>query len=185
MSEPARTIPVLHELQAAGVRLSVDDFGTGYSSLSYLQRLPITEVKIDKLFVAGLANADSASEAIVGAVTVLGHTLKLDVVAEGVEDADTWNRLAAVGCDLAQGYHLSPPVPAAENPQARRTQPARPAAPRRAPADPGPETRIGAGLRGAPLGLAGRFDPARGGMIHDRRRSACGGADLTGGRPRD
>ena len=116
MSEPARTIPVLHELNAAGVRLSIDDFGTGYSSLSYLQRLPITEVKIDKVFIAGLANADPASQAIVRAVTVLGHALGLDVVAEGVEDAPTWQRLAALGCDLAQGFYLSPAVPAADIP---------------------------------------------------------------------
>jgi EAL domain-containing protein (putative c-di-GMP-specific phosphodiesterase class I) len=128
MADPERTSGLLHRLRDRGVRMSIDDFGTGYSSLSYLRRLPVSEVKIDRSFVAGMhGSGDDA--AIVQAIVELGHTLELDVVAEGVEDERTWAALQAAGCDLAQGYLLARPMPAADfgrwyvgrdNPVARR-----------------------------------------------------------------
>ncbi|MDQ6874927.1 MAG: bifunctional diguanylate cyclase/phosphodiesterase [Actinomycetota bacterium] len=104
-------LAALQELNALGVRLSVDDFGTGYSSLSYLQRLPVREVKIDKSFVIPM-RVSTNDAAIVRVIVDLAHTLGLTVVAEGVEDAETWDALAALGCDTAQGFLLSPPMPA-------------------------------------------------------------------------
>jgi diguanylate cyclase (GGDEF)-like protein len=109
MSDLTRSLAVLRELRALGVRLSVDDFGTGQSSLAYLKRLPIHEVKIDKGFVLGLAD-DPGDAAIVRAAIDLGHALGLTVVAEGVEDAHTLGLLTDWGCDRVQGYHLSRPV---------------------------------------------------------------------------
>ncbi len=114
MADPERAIEALHRLRSLGVRLSIDDLGTGYSSLSYLQRLPVSEVKIDRSFLTpGQDEADGAdSFAIVGAIVDLGHRLGRDVVAEGVEDEDTWNRLQQLGCDTAQGYWMSRPLAA-------------------------------------------------------------------------
>jgi diguanylate cyclase (GGDEF)-like protein len=113
MADPERTSGLLHRLRERGVRLSIDDFGTGYSSLSYLRRLPVSEIKIDRSFVARMReSADDA--AIVQAVVELGHTLDLQVVAEGVEDDATWLLLRQAGCDIAQGYLLARPMPAAE-----------------------------------------------------------------------
>jgi len=110
IGDPARTQTVLERLYHLGVRLSIDDFGTGYASLSYLRELPVHEVKIDKSFVMGMGT-DQDDEAIVRSVIDLGSHLGLVVVAEGVEDAATWNRLAAMGCTLVQGYHLARPMP--------------------------------------------------------------------------
>ena len=110
MTDPARAIAVLHLLHALGVQLSVDDFGTGYSSLAYLQRLPVHEVKIDKSFVRDLAVA-VGDGAIVRAIVDLGHNLGLRVVAEGVEDARSLALLREIGCDTAQGYLVSRPLP--------------------------------------------------------------------------
>ncbi|HVF18900.1 MAG TPA: bifunctional diguanylate cyclase/phosphodiesterase, partial [Mycobacteriales bacterium] len=112
MSDPARTIGVLQRLAGMGVGVSVDDFGTGYSSLSYLSRLPVDEIKIDKSFVQGMLR-DRNDAVIVETIVDLGASLGLRVVAEGVEDEATWNRLDALGCALAQGYYLSRPVAAA------------------------------------------------------------------------
>jgi len=106
MSDLTGSAAVLGRLHDAGVRLSVDDFGTGYSSLSYLSRLPVNEVKIDKHFVLGM-RTDEQDAAIVRSIIDLGASLGLQVVAEGVEDAVTWDRLRALGCDLAQGWFLS------------------------------------------------------------------------------
>ena len=111
MTDPARAIAVLHALHGLGVHLSVDDFGTGYSSLAYLQRLPVHEVKIDKSFVRDLAVA-AGDGAIVRAIVDLGHNLGLRVVAEGVEDARSLALLREIGCDTAQGYLVSRPLPA-------------------------------------------------------------------------
>jgi EAL domain-containing protein (putative c-di-GMP-specific phosphodiesterase class I) len=94
----------------------VDDFGTGYSSLSYLKRLPVQEVKIDRSFVRDLVR-EPDSEVIVRAVTDLGRSLHLDVVAEGVEDLATWRRLGELGAITVQGYYLSRPMPPAAFPQ--------------------------------------------------------------------
>jgi EAL domain-containing protein (putative c-di-GMP-specific phosphodiesterase class I) len=88
----------------------VDDFGTGYSSLAYLQRLPVQEVKIDRSFVSALGSTPE-SAAIVRAIIDLGRHLDLEVVAEGVEDAATWDLLASLGCDLVQGWHLARAMP--------------------------------------------------------------------------
>jgi EAL domain-containing protein (putative c-di-GMP-specific phosphodiesterase class I) len=98
-------------LASLGVTLSVDDFGTGYSSLAYLGRLPVRRLKIDRGFVAGM-RVDEASVAIVAATLDLAGRLGLQVVAEGVEDDETYRELAAMGCDAAQGFGLSRPVPA-------------------------------------------------------------------------
>jgi diguanylate cyclase (GGDEF)-like protein len=115
MADPTRAVAVLHQLRDLGVRLSVDDFGTGYSSLSYLQRLPVQEVKIDRSFVTGLST-ESENVAIVRAIIDLGRHLGLEVVAEGVEDAATWDLLSSMHCDLVQGWHLARAMPTDELP---------------------------------------------------------------------
>jgi EAL domain-containing protein (putative c-di-GMP-specific phosphodiesterase class I) len=97
------------------VRTSIDDFGTGSSSLSYLRQLPVQEVKIDKSFVSTMmTQADDAT--IVRSIVDLGTNLGLAVVAEGVEDDATWTELAAMGCELVQGYGLAMPMPMADFP---------------------------------------------------------------------
>jgi diguanylate cyclase (GGDEF)-like protein len=114
MGDPGRTVPILQRLVDIGITLSLDDFGTGYSSLAYLQRLPVREVKIDKSFVMGMAGGSEAhaSAVLVRSILTLGSNLGLRVVAEGVEDAVVLEQLRALGCDLAQGYHISRPQPA-------------------------------------------------------------------------
>ena len=109
MTEPERAINTLTQLRMLGVRLAVDDFGTGYSSLAYLHRLPVHEIKIDRSFVAAMGGQVSRSN-IVRASIELGHSLQLESVAEGVEDARTWDLLRLLGCDLAQGYFISRPM---------------------------------------------------------------------------
>jgi diguanylate cyclase (GGDEF)-like protein len=109
MTDPAAAIAVLSELRRAGVRLSIDDFGTGYSSLAYLKRLPVDEVKLDKSFVLNMTG-DAHDAAIVRSTIELAHNLGLQLVAEGVEDQETLELLATLGCDLAQGYHLARPM---------------------------------------------------------------------------
>ena len=113
MADPARATDILLRLSSMGITLSVDDLGTGYSSLAYLKRLPVHEVKIDRSFVMGMGTDDDDA-AIVEAVVALGQRLGKRVVAEGVEDEQTYRRLAAMGCDVAQGYWLSRPMPAAD-----------------------------------------------------------------------
>ena len=102
---------VLARLRDLGVRLSVDDFGTGYASLTFLRRIDVAEVKLDRAFVADMLE-DEAAATIVGATVALAHGLGLTVVAEGVETAEQLAALSLAGCDLAQGYFLSRPVPA-------------------------------------------------------------------------
>jgi diguanylate cyclase (GGDEF)-like protein len=102
---------VLGRLRDLGVRLSVDDFGTGYASLTFLRRIDVAEVKLDRAFVADMLE-DEAAATIVGATVALAHGLGLTVVAEGVETAEQLAALSLAGCDLAQGYFLSRPVPA-------------------------------------------------------------------------
>ena len=111
MADPNRAIAMLERLAATGVKLSVDDFGTGYSSLSYLRRLPVHEVKVDRSFVFRMAT-DPSDATIVQSIIELGHNLGLRTVAEGVEDQISWELLRGMGCDVAQGYLLSKPVPA-------------------------------------------------------------------------
>ncbi len=113
MEDSGRSIGVLATLADVGVRLSIDDFGTGYSSLSHLKRLPINEIKVDCSFVSHMTE-DANDEMIVRATVELGRNLGLQVVAEGVENRATADRLAEMGCDLAQGFFFSRPVPAAE-----------------------------------------------------------------------
>jgi diguanylate cyclase (GGDEF)-like protein len=103
----------MEHLRVAGVRFSIDDFGTGYSSLSQLQKLPVDELKIDRSFIVA-ADQDADNRAVVRTIIELGHSLGLKVVAEGVETEAHWRWLAEFGCDLAQGYLVSKPVPAAE-----------------------------------------------------------------------
>jgi EAL domain-containing protein (putative c-di-GMP-specific phosphodiesterase class I) len=113
MRDPDRCLDVLDRLAAQGVQLSVDDFGTGYSSLAYLERLPVTEVKVDKSFVQRMEKApDDAT--VIRATVVLAHDLSLTVVAEGVEDAAVWARLAHLGVDVIQGFLLGRPMPGAD-----------------------------------------------------------------------
>jgi EAL domain-containing protein (putative c-di-GMP-specific phosphodiesterase class I) len=110
MVDPAKARSALTILSGHGLRFSIDDFGTGYSSLAYLKHLPVSEIKIDKLFVARLMN-DADDMTIVRSTIELGHNLGLSVIAEGVEDEAIWQRLGALGCDEAQGYYLSRPLP--------------------------------------------------------------------------
>jgi len=112
VADPAHAGDVLRRLSGIGVRLSVDDFGTGFSPLSYLKHLPVDEIKIDKSFVRRVTD-DPSDGAIVGAIVDLSHQLGKRVVAEGVEDRASFERLAGLGCDTAQGYWLSRPVTAA------------------------------------------------------------------------
>jgi diguanylate cyclase (GGDEF)-like protein len=110
MAELDRTLEVLTRVHDMGVRISIDDFGTGYSSLSRLKRWPIDELKVDRSFVENMVN-DDHDTAIVRATITLAHDLGLSVVAEGMEDEATWNLLAALGCDVAQGYFMARPMP--------------------------------------------------------------------------
>jgi EAL domain-containing protein (putative c-di-GMP-specific phosphodiesterase class I) len=108
--DTGRTLAAIDRLARLGVQLSIDDFGTGYSSLSYLQKLPVHEVKVDKSFVMSMSSNESDA-AIVKSIVDLAHNLDLKVVAEGVEDRESWQRLERLGCDIAQGYYMSRPVP--------------------------------------------------------------------------
>jgi predicted signal transduction protein with EAL and GGDEF domain len=109
MTNPEESAQILGELSAMGVLVSVDDFGTGYSSMSYLRRFPIDNLKIDRGFVKDLiTRADDAS--IVQAIISLAHSLRLKVVAEGVETPEQLRSLRSMGCDQYQGFHFSPPL---------------------------------------------------------------------------
>ena len=109
MSDPDRSLDTVVRLRELGIRVAVDDFGTGYSSLANLQRLPINELKIDRSFISPLLKHES-DLIIVRSTINLGHDLGLTVIAEGVEDELTLRRLATLGCDLAQGFHVSRPL---------------------------------------------------------------------------
>jgi diguanylate cyclase (GGDEF)-like protein len=113
MANPMEATQILHALDAMGVQLAVDDYGTGFSSLAYLKQLPVDELKIDKSFVMRM-HENPNDEIIVRSTVDLAHNLGLRVVAEGVEDAATWNSLREFGCDYAQGYHMSRPLPLGE-----------------------------------------------------------------------
>ena len=110
-ADPTRAVETLARLHAMGVWISIDDFGTGYSSLANLKQMPVDEIKIDKSFVMSMTkNRDDI--AIVRSIIELGHNLGLKVVAEGVENQEIYTRLVSLGCDFAQGYHWSRPIPA-------------------------------------------------------------------------
>ncbi len=123
MADAERAIDVLGQLRAMGVRSSVDDFGTGYSSLSYLKRLPVDELKIDRSFVRHIAR-DENDVAIVRSTIGLAHDLGLTVVAEGIEDRQSWDVLARMGCDVVQGFYISRPLAADALVEWLRRQPA-------------------------------------------------------------
>jgi EAL domain-containing protein (putative c-di-GMP-specific phosphodiesterase class I) len=111
MANPENALDVLMRLHEMGIRFSIDDFGIGYSSLSYLKKLPVDSIKIDKSFVINMVK-DTNDAVIVRSTIDLGHNMGLKVVAEGVETQDIWDRLSALGCDEAQGYHMARPMPA-------------------------------------------------------------------------
>ena len=111
MNNPLRAADILRELRAIGVHLAIDDFGTGYSSLSYLKRFPVNTIKIDRSFIKDLPD-DADDAAITNAVIAMGCSLRLQVVAEGVETAAQAEFLRTHGCDLMQGYLISRPIAA-------------------------------------------------------------------------
>jgi len=111
MRDALHALEMLTRLRVKGFRLAMDDFGTAYSSLVQLQRMPFSELKIDQSFIIDLAH-DYSCEVIARITTDLARNLGLRSVAEGVENEQTWEALRAMGCDAAQGYHLSHPIPA-------------------------------------------------------------------------
>jgi diguanylate cyclase len=113
MADPATAKATMDDLSELGVSLAIDDFGTGYSSLAYLTQLPVKELKVDKSFVLGM-NSDRRNVVIVKSTIELARNLALRTVAEGIEDAETLERLLEMGVELAQGYHLSRALPAAD-----------------------------------------------------------------------
>ena len=123
IADPDSAAATLARLKELGVRLAIDDFGTGYSSLSYLERFPVDILKIDKSFTNGLTTtggpggpggADEIESPMLGAIVGLGHTLGLEIVAEGIESAEQAARLAELDCRLGQGYHFARPAPSIE-----------------------------------------------------------------------
>jgi diguanylate cyclase (GGDEF)-like protein len=116
MENSERTLAILHQLKDLGVRISMDDFGTGYSSLSYLRSFPFDKIKVDRTFVSGLTEGDEHA-AIVRAVVSLARALGMMTTAEGVETSDQQRSVAALGCDEAQGFLFSAPVPVEKVPE--------------------------------------------------------------------
>ncbi|NIR59447.1 MAG: bifunctional diguanylate cyclase/phosphodiesterase [Gammaproteobacteria bacterium] len=122
MADPEQSLRTLEELDALGVAVAIDDFGTGYSSLACLKRLPVKELKIDKSFIMGMVH--DADDATIARSTIdLAHNFGLVVTAEGVENRETLDALTAMGCDYAQGYYVSWPLPAADVPRWLRESP--------------------------------------------------------------
>ena len=113
ISDIPATLEMLRELRALGVGLSIDDFGTGYSSLSYLQRLPVDTLKVDQSFIARLG-VDATSGPVLRAIVDLGNALKMNIVAEGIENAWQWDFLYGIGCKQGQGHLFKEPVEGAE-----------------------------------------------------------------------
>ena len=113
MQNPARAVELIRELKGLGIAISIDDFGTGYSSLAYLKRFPIDSLKIDRSFIHDLPR-DPGNMAITRAVIGMAHSLKLTVIAEGVETREQLDFLRGHNCDQMQGFYFSRPVPAAE-----------------------------------------------------------------------
>lgn len=111
MDDPSLTMDILTRLRLKNIKLSIDDYGTGYSSLLQLYRMPFTELKVDKSFVMQAMKSEEAST-IVRTTIELGHGLGLKVVAEGVEDQETYDWLKGLGCDIGQGYFISRPIDA-------------------------------------------------------------------------
>jgi diguanylate cyclase len=114
MKEAAYALKTLRDVKTRGIILAIDDFGTGYSSLAHLKRLPLDELKIDKSFVVNLNEEATEDGVIVRSTIDLGHNMGLKVVAEGVETDDGYGILKRFGCDMAQGYFISRPLPSAQ-----------------------------------------------------------------------
>ena len=112
MRDAAHAQKILRDLKERGLTLAIDDYGTGYSSLAHLRRLPVDELKIDKSFVANLGGDEAEDMVIVRSTIELGHNMGLRVIAEGVESEGAWHVLKSLGCDMAQGYFMSRPLPA-------------------------------------------------------------------------
>ena len=110
MADTSRALKTINTLDSMGIRISIDDFGTGYSSLAYLKKMPVDELKIDKSFVMDMEQ-DENDAVIVRSTIDLAHNLGLKVLAEGVETEAALNLLDVLGCDSAQGFHISRPVP--------------------------------------------------------------------------
>jgi len=110
MTDPEKALEIIQRLHKMGYKLSIDDFGTGYSSLAYLKKMPLTELKIDRSFVQDILHSENDA-VIVKATINLAHSLGLQVVAEGVEDAEIMAKLEDYDCDIAQGYYLNKPQP--------------------------------------------------------------------------
>ncbi len=113
MTDPEAALANLCALAQLGVRLSIDDYGTGYSSMAYLRRLPVDELKVDRAFTLGMTTSKNDAIIVRSAID-LGHSLGLNVVAEGVEDQATLSALTDDKCDVAQGYHIAVPMSATE-----------------------------------------------------------------------
>jgi EAL domain-containing protein (putative c-di-GMP-specific phosphodiesterase class I) len=113
MENAEKAIAMLHQIRDIGVRLSIDDFGTGYSSLSYLHRFPIDTLKVDRSFVDMMEDGGENAE-IVHTIIAMAHALKLNVIAEGIENIYQLNQLRILGCEYGQGYLFSRPMPVAE-----------------------------------------------------------------------
>ncbi|MDB5714162.1 MAG: diguanylate phosphodiesterase [Sphingomonadales bacterium] len=109
LADSGHSVRLLHELRAAGIQISIDDYGTGFSTLEYFRKIPATEIKIDKSFVSSI-DRNNSDRLMVNSTIQLAHQLGRKVVAEGVETEDTLNALAAMGCDLAQGYLIGRPM---------------------------------------------------------------------------
>ena len=120
MNSVNRTQEILASLRAIGVRIAIDDFGTGYSSLSYLANFPVHTLKVDRSFVRQIDGGGSAAS-LTGAIISMGHSLGLDVVAEGVETAEQQAHLIRLECDLLQGFKFGRPVPFEQLPVALRS----------------------------------------------------------------
>jgi len=113
MADRDRARAILTRLQHSGIQISIDDFGTGYSSLRHLRDLPVDELKLDRSFIFPMVD-DPRATALVASAISLAHSLGLRMVAEGVETSVAYTELTRLGCDQAQGYFMSRPVPAAE-----------------------------------------------------------------------
>lgn len=114
MEDPESALTAMRRLKALGVSLAIDDFGTGYSSLSYLQRFPVDVLKIDRSFVRDLPREDADSRALVRAIAALADSLRMSIVAEGVETREQLDMLVALGCQAVQGFYFHPPLPVAD-----------------------------------------------------------------------
>jgi EAL domain-containing protein (putative c-di-GMP-specific phosphodiesterase class I) len=113
MHDVKAVLKTLHELNYLGVRLAIDDFGTGFSNLSYLKKFPIDRLKIDQSFIRSIEN-EHVNVGIVTAIASLGKSMNLDLVAEGVENINEMEMAEFCGCDIAQGYYFSKPLPASQ-----------------------------------------------------------------------